>query len=220
MPRESGRKKGKKRQGGGGGGVNITAGSFRMSFPIPRLPSWLGAADRLKANAAVYPRVDLDFPIILQNVAVVAGAMATVIAVDPNVLVPNWSSRVQNLFREYCVVGLRIENSLTIVANPAGCIISFIDETLATAPGTGSIFVPHIEIPLVASPSDDKTQLVNYKPSGSYTDLQWTPVSSPVVRQWVKYYASTPQTGTGATTAATVLVRGTIALAFRGYANY
>lgn len=195
-------------------------GGFRLDFPIPRLPSWLGAADRLSANAAVYPRTDLDFPVIIQNVAVVTGAVATVIAVDPNVLIPNWSSRVQNLFREYCVVGLRLEHTLNIVSNPQGCLVAFVDETLATAPNAGSLFVPHMEIPIVANPGDDKTQMLSYTPSGSYTDLQWTPTSATVARQWIKYYASTTNTATGASTACTVMIRGTMALAFRGYANF
>jgi len=164
--------------------------------------------------------VDLDFPIIIQNVSVVTGGCATVIAIDPSVLVPNWSSRIANLFREYCVAGIRLEHSLTTVSSPQGLLVVFVDETLATAPNAGSLFVPHMEIPIVSLPADASTQMLSYKPSGSYTDLQWTPVSSPAALQWVKYYAATASTGTSASTGATVVVRGTIALCFRGYANF
>jgi hypothetical protein len=193
-------------------------GGFRLDFPIPRLPSWLGAADRLNANAAIYPRVNLDFPITIFNVAVVAGALAQTQAVDVTTLIPNWSSRIQNLFREYCVVGLRMEFTLTSVTNPSGVVVVFVDETLATTPNAGSLFVPHMEVPIVQNP-DGKVQLLSYMPSGSYTDLEWTPCASPVVRQWVKFYAATG-TGTGGTTAATINCRGTIALCFRGFANF
>jgi len=194
-------------------------GGFRLRFPIPRLPSWLGAADRLAANATLYPRVDLDFPTSFNTITVASGATATVINVDVASLVPNWSSRVQNLFKEYCVVGLRLEFTLNTSTAPAGAVIVFIDETVATAPNSGSVFIPHMEIPIVNNPNG-KVQLLEYMPSGSYTDLEWTPVSSPVTRQWVKAFASNSQTVTGATTAATIVVRGTIAIAFRGYVNF
>jgi hypothetical protein len=216
-----GKRKGKKgKKGGGGRMVNVTGpGGFALRFPIPRLPSWLGAADRLQANAAVYPRVDLDFPIIIQALSVSAGAISSVIAVDPNVLVSSWSSRVQNLFREYCMVGLRLEFTLTGTTAGQGLVVVFVDETLATAPNAGSLYVPHMEIPLVQSVTG-RTQLLSYKPSGSYTDLDWIPCASTSSKQWIKLYANTATTGTSASTVATIMVRGTMALAFRGYANF
>jgi len=198
----------------GAGPVNLEA-----RFPMPRLPSWLGAANRLAANAAVYPRVDLDFPIVLQNVLVTAGGSNTVVALDPSVLISGWSSRIQNLFREFCVVGARFELTLTSATNPAGCVLVFVDETLATAPNTGSLYVPHMEIPIVSSPNGMNTQLVSYMPSGSYTDLDWIPCAAPTSKQWLKFYAAAV-TGTGGTTTATILLRGTIAMAFRGFANF
>ncbi len=220
MPRKNKNKKKGQKAAGGQNMVDVTGpAGFHLRFPIPRLPSWLGAANRLAANAAVYPRVDLDFPIIIQAVSVSAGACTTVVAVDASVLIPNWSSRIANLFREYCVVGLRLEHTLTGVTAAQGLLVAFVDETLSTAPNAGSLFVPHIEIPIVANPTG-ALQLLEYKPSGSYTDLEWTPVSTPVTRQWVKYFAGTANTGTSASTVATVMLRGTIALAFRGYANF
>lgn len=195
-------------------------GGFRLDFPVPRLPSWLGAAHRLAANAAIYPRVDLDFPITIFNVAVASGALAQVQALDVNTLIPSWSSRIQNLFREYCVVGARFELQLNSSSAAAGVVVVFMDETLSTVPNAGSMYVPHVEVPIVANPDGGVVQLLEYKPSGSYTDLVWTPCASPVTRQWLKLFASTANTGTGAATAATINVRGTIALAFRGYANF
>lgn len=194
-------------------------GGFSLKFPIPRLPSWLGAADRLAANAAVYPRVDLDVPIIPFVQVVASGALAAVTAVDPNVLVSSWSSRFSNTFREYCVVGLRIEMTLVTVTNPAGLVLVFVDETLATAPNAGSLYTPHMEVPLVNYP-DGRTQLLEYKPSGSYTDLDWVPTTATSTKQWVKFFASNAGTLTGASTAASVICRGTIALCFRGYSNF
>jgi len=194
-------------------------GGFRLDFPIPKLPSWLGAADRLSANAAIYPRVDLDMPITISTITIASGATATVIGVDPNVIVSSWSSRFTNLFREYCVVGLRLENTLTSVSNAGGVVLVFVDETLATAPNAGSLYIPHMEVVLVPNP-DGRTQLLEYMPSGSYTDLQWTPTTATVVRQWLKFYASVASTGTQATGAGTIAVRGTIRIAFRGYSNF
>ena len=95
----------------------------------------------------------------------------------------------------------------------------FVDETLATVPNAGSLYTPHMEVPIVQNPDGSQLQLLEYRPSGSYTDLDWTPTVSPVTRQWVKYYASAT-TGTGVTTTATVTARGTVAVAFRGYANF
>jgi hypothetical protein len=195
-------------------------GSLR--FPIPRLPSWLGAGNRLMSNAAVYPRVDLDFPMAVINVPVASGAVAQVVNFDASTLIPNWSSRIQNLFREYCIVGARFEFTLTGVTNAQGCVVIFVDETLATAPNAGSMFVPHLEVPIVQYPGEASAHplTLSYKPSGSYTDLEWTPCASPVTRTWLKFFASTANTGTGASTTAVILVRGTLALAFRGYANF
>lgn len=159
-------------------------------------------------------------PITIQNVGVSAGAMASVIALDPSVIVPAWNSRVANLFREYCVVGARFEFSLTNTASPQGCAIAFIDETLSTAPNAGSVYTPHLEIPLPAYPDANILQVLAYKPSGSYTDLVWTPTTAAVPKQWLKFYASTAATATASGTAATIMVRGTLALAFRGYSNF
>jgi len=219
MPR--GKKNGKKKQGGGDGGrmVRIAGpGGFRMDFPIPRLPSWLGAGDRLAADAATYPRIDLDVPTNIQNVAMVAGAMASVIALDPNSLVTSWSARFANLFREYCVVGARFELTLTNGANPQGLVVVFMDETLATAPNIGSLYTPHLEVPIVSNP-DSRTQILEYRPKG-YEDLAWIPTVSTAPKQWLKFFASNAATLTGATTTGNIIVRGTLALAFRGFSNF
>jgi len=192
---------------------------FRLDFPIPRLPSWLGAANRLSANAAIYPRIDLDFPITMVSAAVVAGALAQATAIDASVLVAGWSSRVVNLFREYCIVGARFELTQTVATTAQGLVIVFVDETVATAPNSGSLYTPHMEVPIVSNP-DGKVLLLEYKPSGSYTDLEWTPTNAAVTRQWLKFFASTAQTLTAAGTTAQIIIRGSLAIAFRGYANF
>jgi len=219
MPGRKGRGRKQKKSDGGRMVAVSGPGGFSLRFPIPRLPSWLGAADRLSANASVYPRVDLDFPITVSLITVASGAVASVLAVDVAALIPNWASRVQNLFREYCVVGLRLEFTLSSSSAAQGLVLIFVDETLATAPNSGSAFVPHLEVPIVANPTG-KVQLLSYKPSGSYTDLEWTSCASPVTRQWIKSFASNAVTFTGASTAASIVLRGTIAIAFRGYVSY
>ncbi len=112
-----------------------------------------------------------------------------------------------------------MEITLTGTTSGQGAVVVFIDETLGTTPNAGSLYVPHVEVPLVTYAAD-RVKLIDYKPSGSYTDLEWTPCSAPVTRQWLKFFASQAATGTGASTAANVLVRGTLALCFRGYANF
>lgn len=200
--------------------VNVTGpGGFKLAFPIPRLPSWLGAADRLSSNAAVYPRIDLDMPIVVGIQTVASGALAGVVAVDVSALISGWTSRFSNTFREYCVVGLRVEMTLTTSTAPAGLVLVFVDETLATVPNAGALYTPHLEVPIVNNPTG-RTQLLSYKPNGSYTDLDWIPTTVPVTKQWVKFYASTAATGTGVTTTASIVTRGTIAIAFRGYSNF
>jgi len=192
-------------------------GGFRMDFPIPRLPSWLGAADRLSANATTYPNIKLDVVMPITQATLAAGAIAQVIAIDAG-LVPNFAARFGNLFREYCVVGARFELTLTNVANPSGLVLAFVDEVLATAPNSGSLFPPHIEIPLVSNP-DGRLQTIDYAPKG-YEDLVWTPTSVPVARAWLKLFAAAATTFTSATTSGNIIVRGTLALQFRGYANF
>lgn len=201
--------------------VNVRGpGGFSLNFPIPRLPRLLGAGNMLSSGNSVYPRVDLDLPTVILSQAVSAGALAAVVNLDPSTLIPNWASRVSNLFREYCIVGARFEISLVSSANAAGCVIAFMDETLSTAPNAGSVFTPHLEVPISAYPDASVIQVLDYKPSGSYTDLNWVPTSSVTVKQWLKFFASTANTATGGTTTANLLVRGTLALAFRGYANF
>ncbi len=219
MPGGKSKKKGH-RQPSDGRMVSVSGpGGFALRFPVPRLPSWLGAADRLSANAAVYPRVDFDMPIVMSQQSVAAGAIANVLTIDPASLVGGWASRFANTFREYCVVGFRLEITLNATTNAAGLILVFVDETLNTAPNAGSLYTPHMEIPIISNP-DGRNQYLDYKPSGSYTDLEWTPTVSTVARQWVKFYANNTWTGTGASTTATLVVRGTMAVAFRGFSNF
>lgn len=192
---------------------------LKLRFPIPRLPAWLGAGNRLSADATVYPRLDLDMPTVIFQDAVVAGNVAAVHALDPSTQIANWVSRFSNTFREYAVVGARFEISLVAATNASGLVVGFIDETLATAPNAGSLFTPHVEIPLCASPVPGEYVTVAYKPKG-YNDLNWTPTVSPVAFAWLKLYASPTQTLTGATTTANLVTRGTLAVAFRGYSNF
>lgn len=200
--------------------VNVSGpGGFRLNFPVPKLPRLLGAGPELTAQNTSYPRVDLDLPTTINVSVVTAGALAQVIAIDPATLIPQWAARAQ-LFREYCIVGARFEMSLITASNPAGLVLCFIDETLATAPNAGSVYTPHMEIPIVAYPDGNETYRLDYKPSGSYTDLNWVPVTSTSAKQWLKLYASNAATLTGATTAASIVVRGTLRVAFRGYANF
>lgn len=220
MPRRNKQRNPRRSNNGGRRMVNVSGpGGFRLNFPIPRLPRLLGAGNNLAAQNTVYPRIDLDMPTTIQVVAVSTGALASVIALDPNSLIPQWAARSQ-LFREYAVVGARFEFSVTSSSNASGCVVAFVDETLATAPNAGSVYTPHLEIPIPAYPDAGVMHRLDYKPAGSYTDLDWIPVSSTTPKQWLKLFASTAATGTSASTTGAILVRGTLAIAFRGYANF
>jgi len=221
--RNNSNRRGRRRQTSSSGGrmVNVSGpGGFRLNFPIPRIPRLLGAGNMLSSGNSVYPRVDLDMPTVILSQAVAAGALASVVNLDPSTLVPNWVSRISNLFREYCLVGAKFEISLVSSTNAAGCVIAFVDETLATAPNAGSVFTPHLEVPIAQYPDASIIQVLEYKPRGSYTDLDWVPTTAVSVKQWLKFFASTANTATGGTTTANLLVRGTLAFAFRGFSNF
>jgi hypothetical protein len=214
MPKSKG--KGRKQKGNGGGQmVRVQGpGGFRLDFPFPRLPSWIGTPN-LRAGLAIYPRVNLDMPITPNDLGVAAGSLAQVIAIDPT-LVTNFAARFGATFKEYCVVGVRFElrNSASTTL-PSGFILSYIDEESNAAPTASSVNYPHAEVPLVASPSDGVMHTVSWVPR-DYKDLQWTAIGVTTTSAYMKLFGST-LTGLQATTAAVVSYSGAIAVAFRGY---
>lgn len=219
MPRKNQGKKKKGQNPSGGKMVNISGpGGFRLDFPIPRLPRWLGTPN-LRANNSVYPRVDLDVPIAVDGVAIVSGALAQVISVDTT-LINSWATRFQSLFQEFAIVGARFEIRITTVTSGQGMILAYIDENSATAPtSTQALARPHAEIPVTSTTIDSagSMHVVEWR-AHSYADLTWDPVSATGIVAYLKLFASVAFTGTSASTAAQITVTGAYAVSFRGYA--
>lgn len=211
---KGGKKGGKK----GGRMVNISGpGGFRLEFPFPRLPRWIGTPN-LRAGLSVYPRVDLDVPILVTSSALVTGALAAVLNIDASQII-GFSSRFASLFQEFSIVGARFEIRVSASAAPQGMILAYIDENSSAAPtALQALHRPHAEIPLVGSVVDSTGSLhvVEWK-AHSYADLTWDPVSTAGTVGYLKLYADVTNTGTQATTAADILITGALAVCFRGY---
>ncbi len=197
--------------------VNIRGpGGFRMDFPIPRLPKWIGTPN-IRAGVAIYPRVDLDIPISPAPIAVSAGALSGVINIDTS-LVRNWSSRFGSLFKEFAIVGARFELRVNTVSNPQGLLLAYIDENSATAPGAEALDYPHIEVPFVGTSVDSTGSIHKMEwVAKSYDDLTWDPTSTAGLVGYVKLYCSTGSTGTSASTTSQMMMTGAISVCFRGY---
>jgi hypothetical protein len=223
MPRNNKNKQNKTKKsttgGGGGGGrmVNISGpGGFRLDFPIPRLPRWIGTPN-LGAGVAVYPRVNLDIPISPAPVAVAAGAIAGVVNIDTS-LVRAWATRFQTLFREFAIVGVRFEIRVTSTAAGQGLVLVFVDETSNAAPTAAALDFAHVEVPLVASNVDSAGSLHKLEwVAKSFADLTWVSTATAGTVAYLKVFASNADTGTAAGTAANIMITGAIAVAFRGY---
>jgi len=198
--------------------VFVKAGKFNLSFPMPRLPSWIGTPS-LRAGVSVYPRVRLDVAISPSVLGVAAGALASSTSIDWTTLIPNFASRFASLFREAAIVGARFEIRVTeVTATPSGMVLAYIDETLASAPTAAALDFAHAEIPLTGTSVDSTGSLhvVEWVPR-SYSDLNWSATSGSPSSAYLKLFAGS-STGTGGTTVASLNLTGALALEFRGYA--
>lgn len=195
----------------------VTAGSFRLEMPMPRLPRWLGTPS-LSANNAVYPRLNLDMPVTLVVQAVASGALAAVVNID-NTVIPNFATRFGSTFKEFAIVGARFEiRLLNATTAPQGFVLAYIDEVSNAAPTSTSVNYAHAEIPIVEYPVDSSGSLHKVSwVARSYADLTWDAIGTSGVVAYLKLFASNAQTGTGATTAAQIIISGAVSLCFRGY---
>jgi len=212
------KKKSTKNQNQGNGRMVRVQGpsGFRLDLPIPRLPRWLGTPN-ISQNNAVYPRVNLDIPIIISTQPVTAGAIALASPIDTT-NIPSWATRFASLFKEFAIVGARFELRVTSVTNPQGLVLAYIDEDSAAAPGSSSLNYAHAEVPLVASAVDSTGSLHRVEwVARSYQDLTWDSVGTTGNVGYLKIYANSGFTGTSSTTAAQILVSGVISVCFRGY---
>jgi len=187
-----------------------------MDFPIPRLPRWIGTPN-LRATLAVYPRVNLDIPILPVAATVAVGGIAQVLNIDTS-SVRNWSTRFASLFKEFAIVGARFEIRVESTAAAQGMVLAYIDENSATAPNSTSLDYAHAEVPICASSVDSAGSMhVVEWVARSYEDLTWDPTSAAGLVAYLKLFSSTADTATSSTTAANMTITGSIAVAFRGY---
>ncbi len=194
----------------------VGPGGFRLDFPIPRLPKWLGTPNLSQANS-VYPRVDLDIPIVISSQAVAAGAIAISSNIDTS-NVPSWSTRFGATFKEFAIVGARFELRVTSSTNGQGVVLAYIDENSNAAPTSTALNYPHAEIPLVSNSVDSTGSIHRVEwVARSYADLTWDAIGTSGIVGYLKLFASNAATGTGATTTANILVSGVFAVCFRGY---
>jgi len=209
-------KRGKKNNGGGNGQWgSIQLGGFRAQFPQPRLPFRLGADTKLPTVLSVYPRVRLDVPIITMFAALASGAMAATFGLDIS-RIQGWSSRFATLFREYAIVGARLEIRPQNVSPASGLIAAFLDEESGAAPiSTDALNRPRLD--MIAGPiTVPKAYHLDWKPA-DILDLDYVAVATVFTPVWVKLYTDNANFGTSVGMTGQVLITGTLAFEFRGY---
>ena len=193
----------------------IRLGGFEASFPRPRLPFRLGADTSLSSRLSVYPRLSLDIPISQQTVAIAAGSLSAVIPMDVTT-VRNWSSRFAAIFREYAIVGARLEVRCQNVSPAAGLVAAYIEEQSAVAP-TANEAADRPRLDMVAGPlTVPRAYRINWKPQ-DLLDLDFIPVGTTFTPAWLKLFTNTADFGTTAGTTGQVIVTGSLAMEFRGY---
>lgn len=192
----------------------VRLGGFRAEFPQPRLPRLLGSDRSLSQANSVYPTVQLDVPLAPQVVSLVAGAVAASIPLDTTIL--SLFSKLGAAFREYAIVGARLELRMNNIATTAGLVIAFIDEDSSGAP-SASDAKDRPKLDLLCAPT--------FVPGGyhiSWTprdllDLDYVSTGTNFTPAWLKIFASVADTFTTSSTTGQVLVTGALALTFRGY---
>lgn len=211
-----GKKKNKKSSGNGSNEqwAVIKVGSFRLSFPQPRLPLLLGA-DNLSAQNTIYPaRVPLCVPGIVGTFSVAAGALAASQPIDTT-LIQSFSTRFATLFREYCIVGATIELRQNVGANPTGIAKFWVDEdSNATPTAAQANSRATIDIPILSTPVG-KVYKIMWKPL-DYLDLDWEDVGTNTQPAFLKAFTSTA-TGVSVTTTASFSYNVILSVDFRGY---
>lgn len=195
--------------------ANVQLGSFQMSFPKPRIPQLLGSARTLSNAQSVYPQVKLDLPISSINFAVVAGALASSVALNFS-LIRNWTTRFASLFREYAIVGAKLELRINNVVAPAGVITAFIEEQVATvATADRALARPRLDL-LIAAQSVPGAYTLTWTPR-DILDLDFVDTATSFAPCYLDIYTDVANFGTLNTTTCELIVTGAIAFEFRGF---
>ncbi len=193
----------------------VQLGGFRMSFPKPRIPRLLGAARNLGNSMSVYPTVDLDMPITQVNQPITAGAVAVSVALNFS-LVDNFSTRIATLFREYAIVGVKLEIRINNVTSPAGVLACFIEEETNAAPTAAkALNRPRLDV-LICQQTVPGAYTLTWTPR-DLLDLDYVDTATSFNPAYVNLYTDVANFGTLAGTAAEVIITGAIAFTFRGF---
>jgi len=216
MNRQNNKKNKNPPKGNQGPWGQIRLGGFKAEFPQPRLPRLLGAAVRLGNNLSVYPNLSLDVPLQTEILSIVAGTLAGVIPLDIT-SVKNFIPRFSPLFKEYAIVGARIEIRPNNMANTSGLTGAFIDEESSA-------------VPTAAQTSDvgrldlNNAPLFQVKPyrldwtPRDILDLDYVSTLTTFTPAWLKLFTNVADFGSQSTTTGQWLITGSLAFVFRGYA--
>jgi len=193
----------------------IQLGGFRAEFPQPRIPRLLGSDRDLTNRNSVYPTVLLDVPITPQSGNIVAGAIASSVALDTTII-PAWATRFQTLFREYAICGASLEIRLNNVSTTSGLVLAWMEESSSAAP----VFADGVDKPRVDMTCGPlfvpRAYHIKWSPR-DILDLDYSAVSTNFTPAWLKVFCNVANTFTAAGTTGQVLITGTLALTFRGY---
>jgi hypothetical protein len=217
MPQKNKNKSMKKKdQVASGQMISVRSGRFLLEMPVPRLPRWLGTPN-LSASNSVYPRVDLDVPIACTNVSFTAGSLAEVFSID-NTAIPNFATRFGATFKEFAIVGARLELRLTSATTPQGVLLAYIDELSNASPTATSVDYAHAEVPVVGSVVDSTGSIHKISwMAKSYADLTWDPIGTAGTVAYLKIFGNVANTGLNAATAGALMITGAYSVCFRGY---
>jgi hypothetical protein len=193
----------------------VRLGSFRAEFPQPRLPRILGADRSLSSERSVYPFVNLDVPIGQVTSLITAGGAAASVPLDLT-QIPSFSTRFASLFREYAIVGARLELRLNNTLNNAGLVCGYLDEQSSAAPTANECASrPRLDM-LLTQQFQPGSYRMSWKPR-DLLDLDFVNTATTFTPVWLKIFTNVANFGTTASTTGQVIVTGTLALVFRGY---
>lgn len=204
-----------KNQGNQGPWGQIRLGGFRAEFPQPRLPRLLGAARSLNDSLSVYPHIKLDFPLRQQKASIAAGNVAQNVSIDVTALLTNWT-HIATVFREYAVVGLKLEIRMANVVNGAGVVAVYLDESSATAPSAAEAMRRARLDVLINQQTVPGSYMLSWTPR-DLLDLDYTASGTAFVPIYLKVYTDTVNFNAGSTTTGDVIITGAVALDLRGY---
>lgn len=191
--------------------MNRGAGNARGTLPVAN-----AAVTTLTVAASVSPIHTFDLPFTPIQIAVASGSLASSVPLT-STSVPNFSTRFQNLFQEYRLIGIRmvIKQITTPINTSAGVSAFFVDEKNNSTPtASQALDRPRVEIPNILDTSARKYG-INWT-AHDLTDLDWSQISATPTPLYLKSYSDTANFMSTATTNTTFALSGTMRFQFRG----